>query len=73
MDPPIAWRRKFDPSPTTGNAHRSGPRVDDARKVNQVMTRGKYGSQPERLWGALRSSINDLGRCYGIAPIGLLN
>ena len=65
-------RRKFDPTSNYIETRVEVDRVmDDARKVNQVMTRGKYGSQPERLWGALRSSINDLGRCYGIAPMGL--
>ena len=65
-------RRKFDPTPNYMETRVEVDRVmDDARKVNQVMTRGKYGTQPERLWGALRSSINDLGRCYGIAPMGL--
>ena len=45
--------------------------MDDGRKVNQIMVRGKYGSQAERLWGVLRSGINDLARCYGIAPMGV--
>jgi hypothetical protein len=45
--------------------------MDSARRVNQVMTRGKYGSQPERYWGVLRTGINDLARCYGITPMGV--
>jgi hypothetical protein len=35
------------------------------------MVRGAYGTQPERLWTALRASINDLARCYGLAPMGV--
>jgi hypothetical protein len=27
--------------------------MDDARKINQVMVRGKYGTQAERYWGVL--------------------
>lgn len=45
--------------------------MDDARRVNQSLTRGSYGTQAERLWAALRGSINDLARCYGIAPMGI--
>jgi len=37
---------------------------------NQIMVRGAYGSQPQRLWTALRASINELGHCYGLAPMG---
>jgi hypothetical protein len=45
--------------------------VDDARRVNQVMTRGNYGSQAERYWGVLRTAVNDLARIYGVAPLGV--
>ena len=63
-------RRKFDPAPNYLETRVEVDRVmDDARRVNQVMTRGKYGTEPERLWGALRTSINELGRTYGIAPM----
>ena len=44
--------------------------MDDGRRVNQVMVRGKYGTQAERYWAALRASINDLARCYGQTPMG---
>ncbi len=44
--------------------------VDDARKINQVLTRGKYGSQAERYWSVLRANINDLARCYDVKPLG---
>ena len=65
-------RRKFDP---TDNWLETRPQVenvmDDARKVNQVLVRGKYGSQAERYWGVLRASINDLARCYNLTPLGV--
>ena len=44
--------------------------VDDGRKINQVVTRGKYGSDVARLWAALRNNINDLARAYNVAPLG---
>jgi hypothetical protein len=25
--------------------------MDDGRKINQIMVRGKYGTQAEKLWG----------------------
>ena len=45
--------------------------VDDARRINQVMARGRYNAEVKRLWSALRVGINDLARAYGIAPLGL--
>ena len=44
--------------------------VDDGRRINQVMTRGNYGTQAEKYWGVLRTGINDLARTYGAAPLG---
>jgi hypothetical protein len=65
-------RRKFDPTDTWMETKVQMQRVmDDARRVNQVMVRGKYGTQAERYWAALRASINDLARCYGIIPMGV--
>jgi seryl-tRNA synthetase len=65
-------RRKFDPTPNYMETRVQVDRVmDDARRVNQIMVRGAYGTQPERLWAALRASINDLARCYGLAPMGV--
>jgi hypothetical protein len=43
--------------------------MESARRVNQVMVRGNYGTQPERYWAPLRRYINDLARLYGIAPL----
>ncbi len=65
-------RRKFDP---TDKWMETRPQVenvlDDARKINQVMVRGKYGTQAERFWAVLRESINDLARCYNLTPLGV--
>jgi hypothetical protein len=64
-------RRKFDPTPNYIETRAQMEQVmDSARRVNQVMTRGNYGTQPERYWAALRTGINDLARCYGITPMG---
>ena len=64
-------RRKFDPGdkwietkPQVENV------MEDARRINQVLVRGKYGSQAERYWSVLRTNINDLARCYNVAPLG---
>jgi hypothetical protein len=65
-------RRKFDPTSNYMETRVQMERVmDDARKVNQVMVRGNYGSQPQRYWAALRANINDLARCYGLTPMGV--
>ena len=65
-------RRKFDP---TDKWMETRPQVetvlDDGRKINQVMVRGKYGSQAERYWAVLRESINDLARAYNLTPLGV--
>ncbi len=45
--------------------------VEDARRINQVMVRGNYGTQAERYWGVLRTGVNELARVYGVAPLGL--
>jgi hypothetical protein len=65
-------RRKFDPTSNYMETRVQMERVmDDARKVNQVMVKGNYGTQPQRYWTALRASINDLARCYGLTPLGV--
>jgi hypothetical protein len=65
-------RRKFDP---TDKWMETRPQVenvlDDGRKINQVMVRGKYGTQAERYWAVLRESINDLARAYNLTPLGV--
>lgn len=45
--------------------------VDDARKINQLMTRGRYNAEAKRFWGVLRVGINDLARAYNITPLGI--
>jgi len=65
-------RRKFDPTSNYMETRAQMENVmESARRVNQVMVRGKYGTQPERYWAALRASINDLARCYGLTPMGV--
>jgi hypothetical protein len=65
-------RRKFDPLDKWMETRPQVENVlDDARKINQVMVRGKYGTQAERYWAVLRESINDLARCYNLTPLGV--
>ena len=64
-------RRKFDPLDKWIETRPQVETVlDDARKINQVMVRGKYGTQAERYWGVLRTAVNDLARCYNLTPLG---
>jgi len=63
-------RRKFDPTSNYLETKAQMEQVmDSARRVNQVLTRGNYGTQASRYWAALRVNINDLARCYGITPM----
>jgi uncharacterized Ntn-hydrolase superfamily protein len=65
-------RRKFDPTSNYMETRVQMEQVmDSARRVNQAMTRGNYGTQAQRYWAALRANINDLARCYGITPMGV--
>jgi hypothetical protein len=65
-------RRKFDATDTWIETKTDVERVvDDARKINQVLTRGKYGTDAERLWAVLRSAINDLAVPYGVPRLGV--
>jgi hypothetical protein len=65
-------RRKFDATDKWIETKSQVQRVvDDGRKINQVMTRGNYGTDAARLWGVLRNGINDLARAYGVSPLGL--
>ena len=64
-------RRKFDPTSNYLETKAQMEQVmDSGRRVNQVMTKGNYGSQAERYWAALRTNINDLARCYNLMPLG---
>jgi len=65
-------RRKFDATDRWLETKAQVENVlDDARKINQVLTRGKYGSQAERYWSVLRANINDLARCYDLKPLAV--
>jgi hypothetical protein len=65
-------RRQFDPTDKWMETRPQVERVlDDARKINQVMVRGKYGTQAERYWGVLRTAVNDLARAYGLTPLAV--
>src|SRR4051794_33942577 len=56
-------RRKFDTTDAWLETRVQVESVmDDGRKINQVVARGKYGADAARLWAALRSGINDLAR-----------
>jgi len=64
-------RRKFDPTSNYLETKVQMEQVmDSARRVNQVMTKGNYGTQAQRYWAALRANINDLARCYNLTPMG---
>ena len=66
-------RRKFDSTSSYLETKAQMEQVmDSARRVNQVMVKGNYGStQAERYWAALRANINDLARCYNLTPLGV--
>lgn len=65
-------RRKFDPTSNYLETKVQMEQVmDSARRVNQVVTKGNYGTQAERYWAALRTNINDLARCYNLTPLGV--
>jgi hypothetical protein len=64
-------RRTFDPTDKWIETRPQMEQVlDDGRKINQVIVRGKYGTQAERYWAVLRGNINDLARCYNLTPLG---
>ncbi len=64
-------RRKFDETSNFLETKVQMEQVmDSARRVNQVVGKGGNDSQAQRLWTALRASINDLARCYNLTPMG---
>jgi hypothetical protein len=64
-------RRKFDPTANYLETKVQMEQVmDSARRVNQVAGKGSNDGQAQRLWTALRASINDLAPCYNLAPVG---
>ena len=63
-------RRKFDGTDTWIQTKAEVERVmDDGRRINQVVARGKYGAEAARLWAVLRTGMNDLARAYGLQPM----
>jgi hypothetical protein len=65
-------RRKFDATDKWIETKVQVEQVlDDARRINQVVARGNYGSQVARLWATLRTGVNDLARAYGLQPLAL--
>jgi hypothetical protein len=65
-------RRKFDATDKWMETKVQVDQVmDDARKINQVVARGNYGAEAARLWGVLRTGINDLARAYGLQPLAV--
>jgi len=64
-------RRKGDPTDKWIETRPGVDRVlDDARRINQAVVRGHYGSQAESYCRVLLANINDLARCYGLTPLG---
>ncbi len=64
-------RRKFNATETWMETKSQVERVmEDARRINQVMVRGNYGTQAEKYWAVLRTGINELARTYGVLPLG---
>ena len=64
-------KRKFDSTEKWIETKSQVERVvDDGRRINQVVSRGKYGSDVAKLWATLRKNINDLARAYNVTPLG---
>ena len=65
-------RRKFDATDTWIETKSQVESVlDDARKINPALAHGSYGPEAARLWGVLRTGINELARAYGLPPLGV--
>jgi hypothetical protein len=65
-------RRKFDATDKWAETRVQVEQVlEDGRKINQIIVRGNYGTEPARLWGVLRTAINDLARAYGLQPLAV--
>ena len=65
-------RRKFDATDKWMETRVQVERMlDDGRKINQAIVRGNYGTDAARLWGVLRTGLNDLARAYGLQPLAL--
>jgi peptidoglycan hydrolase CwlO-like protein len=65
-------RRKFDATDKWMETKSQVQQVvDDGRRINQAVTKGNYGADAARLWGVLRTGINDLARAYAVSPLGV--
>ncbi len=65
-------RRKFDATDTWMETKVQVDAVmNDARRINQVVAGGTYGTEAARLWAVLRAGINDLARAYGLPPMAV--
>ena len=65
-------RRKFDPSANYLETKVQMEQVPRQRAPGEPGGGQKRGRRPrpQRLWTALRASINDLARCYNLTPVG---
>src|SRR5262245_41772132 len=45
--------------------------MEDGRKINQLIARGSYGTDAARLWGVLRTGMNDLARVYNVPLLAI--
>jgi hypothetical protein len=65
-------RRKFDATDTWIETKSEVEHMmDDGRKINQLIARGSYGTEAARLWGVLRTGMNDLARVYGVPLLAI--
>ena len=65
-------RRKFDATDKWQETRvQVEQMLEDGRKIIQAIVRGNYGTEPARLWGVLRTAMNDLARAYGLQPLAL--
>ncbi len=65
-------RRKFDVTDKWQETRAQVEQMlEDGRKINQAIVRGNYGTEAARLWGVLRTAMNDLARAYGLQPMAL--
>src|SRR5262245_55201828 len=65
-------RRKFDATDTWIETKSEVEHMmDDGRKINQLIARGSYGTDAARLWGVLRTGMNDLARVYNVPLLAI--
>jgi len=65
-------RRKFDATDTWMETKVQVEQVmGNARRINQVVARGKYGARSCTSLVGLRSGINSMARAYGLQPLAV--